>query len=353
MAKSSIRTYSTTAASNTDVGGLDIQGTAPASNMNDAVQEIMSHLAETNAGTSPVDDTWSFCDPADATKKVRIDAGSVSAGQTRVLTMPDANVTLPSGTLVTEAATQTLTNKTLTTPTITLKQGAAAAPTAEGDIQWDTDDNRLVIGDGAATQTFTPNPASTTAGDTEYYTAANTKARLAKGTAGQALRMNSGATAPEWGSSIVSATAQASTSGTSIDFTSIPSWVRRITVLFSEVSLSGTDNILVQIGTGGGIESTVYDSSSGYTQDSAVEIDSSTGGFVWRLSNSARYATGRMTIEKFNGNTWVAAHAGQAGSGATVTGGGSKTLSGTLDRVRILTTGTNTFDAGSVNITYE
>jgi hypothetical protein len=118
MAKNTIRTYSTTAASNTDVGGVDIQGTAPASNMDDSVREVMSHLAETNAGTAPLDDTFSLCDPADATKKVRLDAGAVTAGQTRVLAMPDANVTIPSGTLVTEAGTQTLTNKTLTSPTI-------------------------------------------------------------------------------------------------------------------------------------------------------------------------------------------------------------------------------------------
>lgn len=51
-------------------------------------------------------------------------------------------------------ATQTLTNKTLTTPTLTLKQSAAPAPTAEGDIQWDTDDNTIKIGDGASTKTF-------------------------------------------------------------------------------------------------------------------------------------------------------------------------------------------------------
>ncbi len=83
--------------------------------------------------------------------------------------------------------------------TIILKQSAAPAPTAEGDIQWDTDDNVVLIGDGAAAKTFVPIPASTAAGDIEYFTAALIKARLAKGTAGQVLRMNSGATAPEWG----------------------------------------------------------------------------------------------------------------------------------------------------------
>lgn len=66
--------------------------------------------------------------------------------------------------LVTLAGSQTLTNKVLTSPTIntatvanptlTLKQGAAPAPTAEGDIQWDTDDDKIVVGDGVGTVEF-------------------------------------------------------------------------------------------------------------------------------------------------------------------------------------------------------
>lgn len=132
-------------------------------------------------------------------------ADPISVGTSNIafqLVNPDTS------TFVTLAGTQTLTNKTLTSPTInggtiasatlTLKQSAAPTPTAEGDAQWDTDDNVLVIGDGAATKLFVPIPASTAAGDIEYFTGAKVKARLAKGTAGQTLRMNSGATAPEW-----------------------------------------------------------------------------------------------------------------------------------------------------------
>lgn len=87
---------------------------------------------------------------------------------------------------------------TITTPTLTLKQSAAPTPTAEGDIQWDTDDNILLIGDGAAAQTFVPFPASVVAGDLFYASSAKALVRLPKGTAGQALLMNTGATAPQW-----------------------------------------------------------------------------------------------------------------------------------------------------------
>ncbi|TIP22449.1 MAG: hypothetical protein E5X67_36875, partial [Mesorhizobium sp.] len=114
----------------------------------------------------------------------------------KTLTSPAINTpTITGG----SGSGMTLTTATLTTPTLTLKQSAAPTPTAEGDIQWDTDDNVLVAGDGAGTKIFAPLPASVAAGDVFYATGAKVVARLAKGTAGQTLRMNSGATAPEWG----------------------------------------------------------------------------------------------------------------------------------------------------------
>lgn len=89
-----------------------------------------------------------------------------SIGNIAILTssgnLSDGGQGMPTGTIVGTSDTQTLTNKTLTQPTITLKQGAAPAPTAEGDIQWDTDDNKLVVGDGAATKTISPDDVTAT-----------------------------------------------------------------------------------------------------------------------------------------------------------------------------------------------
>lgn len=87
---------------------------------------------------------------------------------------------------------------TLVQPNLTLKQSANPVPTAEGDAQWDVDDNVLVIGDGAGQKIFVALPAGTVAGDILYLSAAKAFSRLAKGSAGQLLAMNSGGTAPGW-----------------------------------------------------------------------------------------------------------------------------------------------------------
>lgn len=97
MAKDKITDYSATNASNTDLGGIDIQGTGYISNGDNAFREIMTHLAETNAGTYPVADTWSFADPADLTKIARLDCGSITTATTRVITVPDRNGVLMTG----------------------------------------------------------------------------------------------------------------------------------------------------------------------------------------------------------------------------------------------------------------
>lgn len=152
---------------------------------------------------------------------------------------------------------------------------------------------------------------------------------------------------------LISATVQATTSGTSIDFSSIPSWVKRISVLFAGVSTNGGDELIVQIGDSGGIETTSYVSSA---SESGAN-DGSTAGFICSVSLVAGSAVhGRLAIELADAanNLWVASGSfGVTGSWG-VACGGYKSLSATLDRLRITTTGgTNTFDAGSVNISYE
>lgn len=158
------------------------------------------------------------------------------------------------------------------------------------------------------------------------------------------------------GGSITLGTAVNAATGspTSIDFTGIPSWAKKITVIFYRVSSNSTSLPLLRLGTNSGIISTGYESYAGYG-GSAGQFATDTTGFVLSSSGAWVAATsysGAVTILNISGNNWVSSLA--ANSSTQVCGGGSIALSATLDRLRITTVnGTDTFDAGSINIMYE
>ena len=149
-------------------------------------------------------------------------------------------------------------------------------------------------------------------------------------------------------------TAVNSTSGTSIDFTSIPSWVKRITVIWNGVSTSGSSSPLVQLGTSGGVVTSGY-GGTGSLIASTVSSQNFTTGFGERSQDSAAVRSGSWSITNVSGNIWVCSGVlGRSDGANTSVTGGTVTLGGTLDRVRITTVnGTDTFDAGSINILFE
>ena len=199
-------------------------------------------------------------------------------------------LTLPAvtDTLVGLAATQTLTNKTLTSPTIT---GAVVSSMASSVLTRDT--------------------------------------------------VNAGGTTPF----------PASAGPTLVNYTGIPSWVKRITVMLNGVSGSGTSNFLIQIGSGS-IQNTGYISTA---STSNVAAASTAGFIITQTVTAATTQSGMVYISNFNGDTWVMSSALAFSNASTCnTGAGTVTLSGTLDRLRFTTVnGTDLFDAGSINIMYE
>ena len=152
-----------------------------------------------------------------------------------------------------------------------------------------------------------------------------------------------------------SGTSVNSTSGTAIDFTSIPSWVKRITVMFNGVSLSGADDIIVQIGAGSN-SATGYGGSSSYVS-TGLGFANYTTGFGIKLSGgSVSSISGSMIIFNVDAASFIWSESLTVGDSSvgSIFGGGTKTLAGTLDRIRITTVGgTDTFDAGKINIMYE
>jgi hypothetical protein len=155
------------------------------------------------------------------------------------------------------------------------------------------------------------------------------------------------------GGALTLMTAQASTSGTNIDFTGIPSWAKRITVMFVGVSTSGTNNFLVQVGSGSFSTSGYLGASSSIT--ASVGTSSYTNGFGIRSGSATAVIHGSLTISNFSGNTWQASSVfSDSANSGTFTTSGSITLGGILDRVRITTVGgTDAFDAGTINVMYE
>jgi hypothetical protein len=155
---------------------------------------------------------------------------------------------------------------------------------------------------------------------------------------------------------IVRGTSVATTSGTSIDFTSIPSWVKRVTIMLNGVSTSGTSAVILQIGSSSFTTSGYLGTGTGYASGSTGNSVAFTNGFSTEdsgIANLLRY--GRSTLFNISGNIWIFSSViSTGGTAGSRWGGGSLTLSGVLDRVRLTTfNGTDTFDAGSVNILYE
>ena len=158
-------------------------------------------------------------------------------------------------------------------------------------------------------------------------------------------------------SGLVLGTAQNTTSGTSIDFTGIPSWVKRITVNLNGVSTNSTSPVQLQIGSGS-VSTTGYLSNlTSITNAASPAVTNVTSGFV--IGDAGTVATttlaGTFTLTLLSSNAWVCnAWVAHTNTARLYGAQGAITLGGALDRIRLTTVnGTDTFDAGSVNILYE
>lgn len=179
---------------------------------------------------------------------------------------------------------------------------------------------------------------------------------VAPGTNGNVLTSNGTTWTSAAFSAITIGTPVATTSGTSIDFTGIPSGVKQITVMFSGVSINATStSAIIQLGDSGGIETTdyygAYERSGG-----GISTQFTSGFIVFDSTNTAFTYEGLLVLNLLDSstNTWVgAASLAMSQATQTVQSAGRKALSGVLDRIRLTTlSGTAVFDAGQINIAY-
>lgn len=140
----------------------------------------------------------------------------------------------------------------------------------------------------------------------------------------------------------------ATTAGTAFDFTGLPADVVRIEIILDRCSLTGADNFLIQLGTSGGIEVTGYDSFWMFSTTATAF----TAGFTMVGTVAAPLHDGILTLRRTTGNTWIAEGFSAAQANYSVFTVGRKTAAGTVDRLRLTRSGTDTFDAGAVIVQY-
>lgn len=246
-------------------------------------------------------------------------------------------------------ATATLTNKTLTSPTI---NGGSLTEITTLTLEGTTADafETTIASEPTADRTITLPDATTT------LVGRDTTDTLTNKTINASQLVDASVTPAKLSQPLTLGTAQATTSGTSIDFTGIPSWAKRVTVLFYNVSTNGTATVQIQLGTSAGPTTTGYLTS---TWEFYASSSASTTGFnLDRVGSSVSNTTvrsGQVQFCNITGNTWTGvgqiARTDIAYANAIQ---GAVPLASTLDRIRITTVGgTDTFDAGSINIMYE
>jgi hypothetical protein len=330
MAKTKISEFSATAADNTDITNINIaEGCSPA-NVNNSIRSLMALLKDQQDGTSgdnfTVGGNLSVTGTSTLTGNVTAPTQSSSDNSTKVATT--AFVTTKVGTLGTMAS-----------------QNANAVAITGGTITGITD---LTVADGGTgASSITANSVILGNG-----TSALSGNLVAPGTSGNVLSSNGTTWQSAAPNKLTPSTEQATTSGTSKTFSSIPSWVKRITIIFNEVSGNGASNLQVQIGAGS--TTTTGYISTGLNISGTGGAGSSTSGFYIRADDSSYISSGTMTLVNISGNAWISNHLMKTSTSQLALGAGSVSIGGTLDRVVIsFANGTDAFDAGSVNIFYE
>ncbi len=333
MAKTKISEFSSTPANNTDINGINIaEGCAP-SGINNAIRQLMADLKDFQAGTAG--------DP------LTVGGALTVTGTTALSGAATAPTPATSDSSTNIATTAYVTNK-IAASTSGLSDPGGSGIVVRTATAGATVARTITAGTGISVSNgngVSGNPTITNSGVTSFNgsTGAVTGVASVNGQTGSVTT--------------ISQMTEKTATGTAIDFTGIPSGVKRITVMFSGVSTSGSSFVQTQIGTSGGVVTTGY---TAYAGMSAANV-SLTTGFIAEAGGAAagwlRHGHIVLTLIDSSTSRWIMSGSigllsGSTGYGAS--GGGSVTLSGTLDRIRITTVnGTDAFDAGSVNVLYE
>ena len=314
------------------------------------------------------DNKFEITDDGDATKKLNLQLSGITTATTRTLTVPDKSGTIATTADLIQGSPLNAAANTIVSGTYAVTSSATITITAT---------NTFAVGQTVFIQFTNSSGSSLTNGDFIIVTASGSSFTITYGSsvtsAGTCITTRYGvvalATSTDLSTrtdtlravtsnslTISRATAVTSTSGTSIDFTGIPSWVKRITLMFNGVSTTGTSNINIQLGTGGTPETSGYlGTTARYANGNTTSVGSNdTTGFTMDGIEAADVMYGTWVFTNITSNTWICSATVNKKATTMVVITGSKALSGVLNMLRITTaSGTPTFDAGTINIMYE
>lgn len=165
----------------------------------------------------------------------------------------------------------------------------------------------------------------------------------------------SGAVVSTMASSVITIYGTSQTaSGSAVNFTGIPSWVKRITVQINGLSYAAAGQGILRIGSSATLVTTGYTSNCVVSNSTAVSTSAQTDGFG-QLNTSAAATTinGVYILTSMGSNTWnFCSQVFRTTDNTGVTGTGFIALAGALDVLSLVAT-SSTFDAGTINILYE
>lgn len=407
MAKDQFIDYDSTPVNNTDIGSIDIQGTANVLNFDNAFREHMAQHAETvtrhvtkAAGTytavkTDYNQLWRATGAvtvnltAAATLTdgwciwLKADGGAITVDPNSSETINGAStLTIPNGSgafvLCNGTAFFSVINGNVTGPASTTDNtlprfdGTAGALQTSG-VSVDDSNNMSVPGAielGHATDTTVsraaagfiaiegkrvPSPASQAEGDILIRGATEWE-RLAIGNTGEVVRRDTSGII--WDSPITLVSGKAA-SGTYVEWTDLPTHIKRVSVLFYGVSTNGTSPPVIQIGDSGGLALSGYAGSVVSLGDATPACDNwtTTDGIKLVQGNNAATAllNGMVTMMHMGSNTWaIHGSLGRSDDDIIYVTTGGKDLTTFLDRVRVtMTNGTDQFDSGSISLTHE
>ena len=335
MPKTKISEFDSTPANNTDIDNINIaEGCAP-SGINNAIRELMSQLKDQQTGAAgdnftvggnlSVTGTSTFTGATTFTGAVVMSTAlPVASGGTGASTAGNARTNLSAAS---SGANSDITSITGLTTALAVAQGGTgvATHTSKG----------VLIGNGTSAVTT-----------------------VSPGTLGNVLTSDGTSWTSTAGAfALTSGTAVATTSGTTIDFTSLPSWVKRITVMLVGVSTSGTSDFWLRLGTSSGFATGGYVGYNLRDAGSGNSYNALSSAFILTAGGAldSELFSGNIVITNQTSNVWIAT--GQV-TGSTTTGNfnnlaGYVSLSGALTQIRLTSASSDTFDAGTINILYE